>query len=445
MRAQGQVVAQDTLTVTGVPGVRLTGVVQSDDGEPLAGVPVSIAQIPWAGSTRLPNLQYDRQVSTGSDGRFEAFVAPDSLQVTVGQRDTRWGSAIQSVRSMGDALDLRFALARRCALRGVVRDARGAPVAGLPISARPAQRDLASAGSGSSGSTEADGSFELWVLPGQYTLAAAVGLRTPGAYFPSQQLGQVVVEADRIVDLVVRPGVAVTVQLQGAGGAPVPGVLVYATDAAGLAYAQGVATGSDGRATLRVLPGTCIVQVPVDSNGGYGVRLLPDTYRVTLSSSDVALAGQSLDTVQVAGDATLDFPVQPCVQVTVSLVDVQGQPLLLADRRLIRIWLVGASRGASPLGVLQQSAAGTWAGRVLRGVYALRLEPSDGLHARQQMGTLQVAGDTAVVLVARSGVRLAGRVTASDGMAVPNASLSFSLPDGIGAGSGATMTASDGS
>jgi hypothetical protein len=140
-------------------GARVSGlVVDEESGEPIAEASVNVM------TTGEGGPRGSAVVETSSDGRFQAYVLPGTLKLSVSKP-----SYVMDTRALDageGGVDLRIALRRGTVLRGRIVDQRGEGVDRADVSAR-------SGGKQDGTVTNADGSFQLDRLDtGSYALLA---------------------------------------------------------------------------------------------------------------------------------------------------------------------------------------------------------------------------------------------------------------------------------
>jgi hypothetical protein len=227
------------------------------------------------------------------------------------------------------SFDVELPIAR---IDGVVRDASGAPVAGVSIAANVSGGGIDGSYhfAGASALTDDDGAYELFIFRGQthFTLTPAPG--SPGL------VETVLVDADARHDFVLSAPVRIEGQVRGRAGAPIAAALVQAVENTG---------------------GTPLGSAISDELGRYALDVGPGLYRLIAQPSGFpppeATPNQGwyfqTAVVAISGNTTVDFDL-PIAHVEGVVSDPNGDPVGGVQVA------VSASRGSSD-GSFQASSA----------------------------------------------------------------------------------------
>jgi uncharacterized GH25 family protein len=310
-------------------GARLTGRV-TRGGKPVGGAMVVL--LPGAGrkdaATALVSGSGFAMSTTKEDGTYEIEgLAPGAYTPMVGAGTGGGPAPGGPIEVPPGATEVRrdIALARN-AVRGIVVDESGSPVAGARVHAiatggsvsRAADIGEAAAAVGGEASTGSDGRFALEDMnAGSFTIR--VVREGKGAAV----LADVVPTEDGTeVRVVLERGVDVTVRVLDAEGKPVPGAGIYLSDARGVdlnavEMFDAVRTGADGRAVVTVPRGTIHYEA-VARGHAPGTAAAP-----AAEGTEVVIAlprGASLDVL------VTDAGGSPCAGAAVRLLDAAGNP-----------------------------------------------------------------------------------------------------------------------
>jgi beta-lactamase regulating signal transducer with metallopeptidase domain/uncharacterized GH25 family protein len=179
----------DVATVRLLPGETLGGVVQDEQGRPIAGATVYL----WSHNYKRKDpheLLFDLRATTGPDGRWRTGGAPETTGELLGfrvvhpdylsDRDYTSKDRIPSIRDLraGHALSV---LKKGVPIEGRVVDADGRPVAGALVISTDRQGALYTEGAEFAVSTDRAGRFRTGqVRPGEWFLIARAQGHAPG-------------------------------------------------------------------------------------------------------------------------------------------------------------------------------------------------------------------------------------------------------------------------
>jgi hypothetical protein len=228
-------------------GIAVSGVVQGESEQPIAGASVS------ASPKKPQPVPTFNSAQTGADGRFQLELEPGDYRVVASMQGYSPKSVELSV-SAGGAPEVRLELARGLSISGKVVDTRGRGVGGLSVSA------MASDPAANNGfaMTLPDGSFDiLGLAPGTYSLMARSELGSFGVALR-------IAAGTRDATIELRPGARVRLHVVGPDGQPVEAAFARVTRVAGMRVGgMGGMDRSDGRGLLDVAVPSGEVEIEV--------------------------------------------------------------------------------------------------------------------------------------------------------------------------------------
>ena len=241
------------------PLVQFSGVVRTAGGTPVSGVNVRASNAYGAGS-----------VTTGSDGSFSMQVAAGQNSIVLRRESSETALHLpkffylEGSTSIEEDTEMNLALPASVALTAVVSDQHGNPVAGASLQGEPccsaqgvtAYEMAPGVGPGTmtqepSGpsTTDGEGDATIYTFPN-----ANIGVRIggPSGYTSVTRSVNATENDEFAVELEHHPLVQFSGVVRTAGGTPVSGVNVRASNAYG---AGSVTTGSDGSFSMQVAAG----------------------------------------------------------------------------------------------------------------------------------------------------------------------------------------------
>ncbi|NKB65648.1 MAG: T9SS type A sorting domain-containing protein [Candidatus Latescibacteria bacterium] len=382
--ADSSLVDSATVEVTGVPGIRLRGTVRNTRGEGLEGVPVFFQEVPSKDrKLSIPQgLQYPQQALTGLEGSYQVvlpsatyYIIASPLESQPWERKSHTNFLFLEQDSVVD-----FTLQRTFLLQGIVTNPAGEPVGGISVIADSGGRTYYSL-------AQADGTYDLKVPAGVYTISSGIETVEKGGYAPFRLEGYEIL-ADGELDIQMAQGVLLTVRVEGPRGEGVEGVDLD-IDVWQEAYQPSILTDHQGQVQMRLPPGALVfhaIQVPIPylPAARLPVKLTADTTVVLKLDRGAVVEGSLLN----AGGS--DFP---------------GAQMLWSnlDREAIR-W------------VNVEVGTGHYALALAPGRYRVQVHFTDRGQATQVLGEVMVGTEGLVRdFLVRPGVLLRGRITRPDG------------------------------
>ncbi|WP_257461824.1 carboxypeptidase regulatory-like domain-containing protein [Archangium lipolyticum] len=265
-----------TLNLT-LSDILLTGRVLNASGQPVAGVQLSGYGYSMEGSNYL-------SPTSGSDGRFTVRMIPgtySSMQLTP---PTGSPYAITSLpnETFSVSTSKDFVLTNAVILSGQVKFADGSGVSGATVSA-----SSTSGGPSLYATSDALGAYSLNVAPGTYNIS--VQFTSPGFYGSQRVVQSHTVSNSTTLNLTLSD-ILLNGRVLDASGQPVAGVQLsgYGYSMEGSNYLSPT-SGSDGRFTVRMLPGTySSMQLTPPASSPYAITSLPnETFSVSTSKDFV--------------------------------------------------------------------------------------------------------------------------------------------------------------
>jgi hypothetical protein len=316
----GKKLGDDVVVVRLEPAVALVGVVvDAKSGAPLAGVHI-VADSPDAGGMHCfgtPDPPY-ADIVTGADGAIRLDGIPKARETSGVVTAPRYvAQKFEWNSSKPRHVDLRLEPAGQ--IRGVVRDADGAPVENVRASVRKASDGEPCYGI--EAFTNADGAFELDGLPldDAYDVLAEEQWYDPTrASAPARGVRLTADAPAAVQDLVLLRAAKLEVHVRDGAGAPVVGTVWLQT----VSISHGVRTDDAGDVELVVAqPGPCGVAVEA---GGFALR----AFEFDLAPG----ATKTMDVVMERGPGLAGV-----------VVDGNGDPVaearVVADTRRVVNWL----------------------------------------------------------------------------------------------------------
>ncbi len=374
------------------PGPGITGRVKGPDGKPVGGAAVML----------VGGVAVSARVQTDARGRF-AFDPPAPGPVTLvathpGHGPARLGGL--RYRAGSRLAGVVLTLTDQGVIEGEVREASGAPVAGVTVKAAEEKASLGMQPLEESGTTDEAGRYRITGLgTGLYDLSA----RSPD-HRPVRVAG-VAVTAGRTTrrDLVLEPGLSITGTIRDRRGAPVAGARVTAAPTGGVPG-------------MRALLG--VVTVESGADGRYRLGGLPEG-NLDLTVRKEGLAGATRKDV-APGSEGVDFVLEDLGSVSgVVLLEESRKPLpgVTVEVTRARFPQNPALPGFQPVGEAETDESGRFRVEGLEpGTYTLAVYPEDRAPGRVTGVTVKGGEDAAghEILVGR-GASIAGIVVAAGG------------------------------
>ena len=402
-----QLLARRELTLTGVPVHRVTGVVQGESGEALAGIPIHVTSY---NSTYEAGVYFSKRTVSDENGAFELNLPSGRYHLYVQpDPDSRWGEQNYYDVSIQEDAEIEFTLPWAFFLTGVVHDPDGNPVGKQMV--QISSQDGAY-GYFISVSTQVDGTYRLKLPKGDYTIATYSG----AAAF-SQVVGEIRLDEDRVFDIQVESGAELTFHVVDEQGTDLENVRIAV---------QFTSTGSEETTVTR-------------SNGQVTMSVVPGVYTVCAHTPPSPFLPDDPFDVEVTQDTTVEMILQRGLLVAGSLVDENGS----AVRQTGKVVLVredGSSSYEENIGPDGRFSLGVEAGR-----YRARADFSQDargisspgqIFPDQILGVIEVREDTKIDFAIESGIDISGQVAAEDGRLVDGNSLLWFDP--VGGGHGGT-------
>ncbi len=246
-----------TLNLT-LGDILLNGRILNTSGQPVAGVQLTGYSSSAYGSNYL-------SPASGTDGRFSVRMLPGSyyslqLQPPTGSpyAPTALPTETFSVSTTRD-----FVLANAATLSGLVRFADGTVISGATVSANPTM-----GGSSQNATSSTTGTYSLSLSPGTYNIG--VQFSAPGFYGSQLVASAYMVSGNGTLNLTLGD-ILLNGRILNASGQPVAGVQLtgYSSSAYG-SNSLSPASGTDGRFSVRMLPGSYYsLQLQPASGSGY--------------------------------------------------------------------------------------------------------------------------------------------------------------------------------
>lgn len=292
---------------------RVWGVVEDDQGTPLAGVELVARPVDAVGDLRSARTR------SGADGEFELAGLPaEPIQLEASAPFHERAVLPEVPLPATSPAPLRIVLPRTAELAGEVLDPGGTPAPGAAVT-------VAGSGLWPPRTIEADGSgrFRLSPLPaGVYEVRAGLGELT------SDPQEGIIVEAGReaFVSIALIPGVSLRGRIHDAEtGKAVPGARITIGEDALTAVPRELESDAEGRFELA------------------GLRPLP--HRLSIRADGfVALAGER----RTPGERELTFPIRRAGVLTGTVVDARGEPIAGAELEVLGTTDVGGALHMSP-------------------------------------------------------------------------------------------------
>lgn len=305
--------------------VRRSGLVETPEGQPIAGARVSLAQIrsaDWHSNLSIPTWAGEEWVkTTDAQGRFSFEGIPAKMTMFVTAAAPGRGAIGDGF--VGDSVPALVLLPPEAVVVGrVTRD--GDPMPGISVSAYPRSR-FPLRQQPVTALTAADGSYELRGLPPGW---AGVNLTLPEGLTATVPQPLNLAPGDRATaNLAVMRGGVIRGKVTAAdSGQPIPGANVQVQ--------------SDESA---VRPAS--TQTRTTDMGIYELRLPPGTYRLSCYASGWSRSSRQPTPVTVADGAAVevDLTMTPPHKIAGTIVLPDGRPALDAT-----VWFVGFGRAEAP-------------------------------------------------------------------------------------------------
>ena len=399
-------------------------VVADVDGSPVPGAVVTAAGRGGELTVVASRARSD------AEGRFEVLVSPSegwSVQVTADgfAPSFRQGAEVSS----NEPIEVR--LVKGATLRGrVTREGDGGAAAGLTVLVVPIGDARGYAAGGGSGTTDADGRYEITGLSSGEAgaIAEGPGWITKGIrQFDDRGYNPLAIAltpgATTVFDLVVVPGARAEGVVLDTAGSPVAGAVVTAQPSGGMRSFQMFGLGTS--TTASGADGTFVLDALMP-NLAYGFIAQAPGYAPT-SAGPLVTTEAGVVTVEIR------FPAPRFLDVTV-LDDASGAPI--AGARVSggapSASVTGAD-GVARVGPVPPHGVSLWV-------------DSDGYIASARGGDISVPdGDTSRVVRLSKALEIAGRVVAADHSPAPGATVELqSLGQDRGGRGPSTVTAADG-
>lgn len=394
------------------PGGLLNGIVQTEDGMPVAGARVAARR--QAPESDIIEVVFQKimpplaEVESDAQGRFvfQELGGGHTFGLDVRAPGYQEQEIDKVVVNPGDNASVTITVKAGLVIAGMVRGPAGEPVAGALVQANQmGGRPRAHSDASDEGKvTDASGSFIFDTLEeGNYRVIAT------HADFASDVENRVPAGEENL-ELNLTTGAAVTGRITDAiTGAPIPGSTVMVRDHAG-SEKKGVAD-SDGRYQVR------------------GISIPPKTKQVTLSVEASDYARRANETAAVEDGFITehqDFQLEPNGVVSGVVQDVDGNPIAGCQVTVKRqyspqvpvVVSVGGGDSSDERGRFTVPAVAPGEGAFLEGTHASFLKSQSEPFMVQPGGAL-----TNLVLVMRRGGAITGVVLDEAGMPIENASV----------------------
>ena len=405
----GGQLAGGTAVVTGVPSHRVSATVVDSGGHPLPGMTVRLAE-PWNARTEV---YFDGTTETDSSGLAIFHVPTGSYRLGAEPAQaSRWGDVELADLWIDGDTEVELSLPITFTLTGTIRDVRGTPVNGHYVR-------LVSTATGGTWRytwTNLEGRYSVKLPVGEYEVTTRSVIS--GVTIPEQTHGRIEVTGDMELDIALEDGVDVTVDVVDESGAPINGIQIFYYRSGGTSLgsvAYSVTRAGEG-ATEEVMPGS--YELSIDR--------VPAPYILPRERTPVTALTDTMVTVALRRGVSLEL----------SLVDEAGQGIETQDYG--SVYLTSLDDGTTYSTQLSPGPAEATVG-VLPGkyqAYVYMYSPSSADSPRvpsQSLGVVEVKGDTAMVLLASSGVLVSGQLQGRLGKVGTYSSLSLVSESGSSA------------
>ena len=376
--------ARSSIVVTGVPAHRFVATTSDSLGTPLPGISVRLQ--PMFGQTQL-NVFYTGHDTTDTTGIATLSVPTGEYSLIIEPtQGSHWGVNTRRILWVDADAHLELVLPRTVALSGTVRDSGGNPAGGHSVQLQSTQRFLGTY-------TDDDGRYTVRVPPGRYDVSTSRYVE--GLSVLPQEHGQVQLDGDAVLDITLQAGLRLNVDVYGVEGTRVEGAEVAIGSVDEPYPSRWSTTGAEVGASFEVLPGTYRIVVE-DAPAPHLPRAEPTQVSVLGDTSVSIVLARGLLVSGSLVDATgAAIVLQPEDDVTMSFTTLDGEPRYYSAS-------VGSRTG--------RFAVGVPAGRLRVSVDTWYYGTGTGTLPDQDLGVIQIEGDTTLALAVDSGVVVEGRL-----------------------------------